>query len=160
VKNQKSAVAQNAEWRTFFAVVTHCHVQNHSPHSTRKDAFSLVEVLICLGIIGVLCAIAINAYSGKQREVIERITNQRNAQEIVSLGVCASMGGCRFIEPGNRLVSIEKLIGGTVGTTGIWRGQVFRLASMHPENVQSALPYVKLDGEVLLYDPSGSQPAS
>ncbi len=118
-------------------------------------AFSLVEVLVCLALIGILAAVAINWFSSARREILERLTNQRNAQEIVSLGVSATMAGADFVEPDDKFATVQNLVLGTTGTTGTFKGQVFRLSSLAPEQIPDALPYVQFEKGLLLYDPAG-----
>jgi hypothetical protein len=88
---------------------------------------------------------------------IEKVTHQRNAQEIVSIGVCATMGGANFVVPGDKRATIENLITGTIGQTGLWKGKTFRLTSLNPETLPGALEYVKFDANLLLYEPAGGQ---
>ena len=121
-------------------------------------AFTLVEVLIVLALLGVISGSVIGWYAGNHRELIERLTSQRNAQEIVSIGVCATMGGAEFVVPDDKAATVRELAAGTVGQTGIWKGKVFRLTSLDPEALSGALEFVKFDGQVLLYDPAGGQP--
>lgn len=124
----------------------------------RRHAFTLVEVLIVLALLGVISGSVIGWYAGNHRELIEKLTNQRNAQEIVSIGVCATMGGAEFVVPDDKAATVRELVAGTVGRTGIWKGKIFRLASLDPEALTVALEFVKFDGEVLLYEPAGGQP--
>lgn len=131
-------------------------LQSSTPfHRGPHHGFSLVEVLICLGIIGVVSSIALDWYSGARRDVLQRVTNQRNAQEIVSLGVSATMGGADFVESGDKFATVQNLVLGTTGTTGIWKDRVFRLTSLAPELIPDALAYVMFDNGLLLYDPAG-----
>ncbi len=124
----------------------------------RRHAFTLVEVLIVLALLGVISGSVIGWYAGNHRGLIEKLTNQRNAQEIVSIGVCATMGGAEFVVPDDKAATVRELVAGTVGQTGIWKGKIFRLANLDPEALTGALEFVKFDGEVLLYEPAGGQP--
>jgi prepilin-type N-terminal cleavage/methylation domain-containing protein len=119
--------------------------------------FSLVEVIVVIAILGVLSGVFIGWYATYHRDVIEKVTHQRNAQEIVSIGVCATMGGADFIVPDDKQATIENLITGTIGQTGLWKGKTFRLTSLNPETLPGALEYVKFDANLLLYEPAGGQ---
>ncbi|MEZ5384550.1 MAG: type II secretion system protein [Prosthecobacter sp.] len=124
----------------------------------QRCAFSLVELLIVLALISILGGAVFGWYAGNHRKLIERLTNQRNAQEIVSIGVCATMGGAEFVVPDDKVATVRALVDGTTGQTGIWKGKVFRLSSLAPESLLDALEFVKFDGQVLLYEPAGDQP--
>lgn len=122
-----------------------------------RHGFSLIEMLVVVAMLGILCAVGIGGYAAIHRDMIERVGSQRNAQEIVSMGVCATMGGAQFIVPGDKAATVQNLIDGTQGTTGSWKGKTFRL-TMSPDAAADALAYVKFEGNLLLYEPGGGQP--
>ena len=119
--------------------------------------FSLVEVLVVIALLGILSSVLIGWYVNYHRDVVEKITHQRNAQEIVSIGVCATMAGANFVVPGDKRATVENLINGTIGQTGVWKGKVFRLTSLEPAAVLGALDFVTFDAGLLLYEPAGGQ---
>lgn len=121
-------------------------------------AFSLLEVLAVLCLVGILSSIALEWYGGAQREAVERVINQRNAQEIVSLGVCATMSGAEFVVKNDKQATAVNLIVGTIGQHGLWKGKLFRLTNIQPTDLPGALTFVKFDEGLLLYDPAGKQP--
>jgi prepilin-type N-terminal cleavage/methylation domain-containing protein len=120
--------------------------------------FSLLELLTVICLVGILSSISLGWYGGNQKNVIERVTHQRNAQEIVSLGVYATMGGADFVVPGDKLATAAKLIGGVTGRQGMWKDKLFSLSNMRPTDLPGALPFVKFESDLLLYDPEGLQP--
>lgn len=126
--------------------------------SPRRGGFSLVEVLVCLGIIGVVSSLALEWYSRAQRDVLQRVTNQRNAQEIVSLGVSATVAGADFVAEDDKFATVQNLVTGTLGTTGVWKDQMFRLNNVPPEAIVDAMPYVAFENGLLLYHSEGGQP--
>ena len=121
-----------------------------------RHAFSIIEMLVVIVLLGILAGMGIGAYSAIHRGLVEKVTNQRNAQEIVSMGVCATMGGAPFVVAGDKAATVQNLIDGTSGTTGVWEGKLFRL-TLDPETVGGALSYVKFDANLLLYEPAGGQ---
>lgn len=133
----------------------------HAPCTRASErgvrGFSLLEVLTVICLIGIISGVAIDWYGGAHRDLIERVTNQRNAQEIVSLGVCATVSGAEFVVPDNKQATVENLISGTLGRHGQWKGKIFRLTSMEPGALPGALSFVKFDTGLLLYDPAGGQ---
>lgn len=112
--------------------------------------------MICL--IGIFGSVALGWYSGDNRAVMERMIHQRNAQEIVSLGVCATMGGADFIVPGDKYATAVNLVVGVTGQQGVWKDKLFRLANLKTADLPDALTFVKFNDNLLLYDPAGQQP--
>lgn len=121
-----------------------------------KRGFSIIEMLVVVVLLGILAGMGIGAYSAIHRGMVEKVTNQRNAQEIVSMGVCATMAGAPFVVAGDKEATVQNLIDGTTGETGIWKGKMFRL-TLAPDTVAGALGYVKFDANLLLYEPAGGQ---
>lgn len=126
-----------------------------SPPKTR--AFTILETLACVLIISILAALAIGWYAG-HRDVVVKVSHQRNAQEIVNMAVCATVAGCDFVVPGDKFNTIQNLITGTYGTTGIYKGKLFRLTSLELDQLAESLPFVKMENGLILYDFTGSQP--
>lgn len=120
--------------------------------------FSMLELLTVICLVGIFSSIALGWYGENQRGVIASVINQRNAQEIVSLGVYATMGGADFVVPGDKLATAARLIGGVIGKQGMWRNKLFRLSNMRPSDLPGALAFVKFESDLLLYDPEGLQP--
>jgi prepilin-type N-terminal cleavage/methylation domain-containing protein len=120
--------------------------------------FSILELLTVICLVGIFSSIALGWYGGNQRVVIERVINQRNAQEIVSLGVYATLGSADFVVPGDKLATAAKLIGGVTGKQGMWKNKLFSLTNMRASDLPGALTFVKFESDLLLYDPEGLQP--
>jgi len=125
--------------------------------SPTKRGFTLLETLTCILIVSILSAIAIGWFAG-HREVVIKVSRQRNAQEIVNMAVCATVAGCDFVVPGDKFNTIQNLILGTYGQEGIWKGKIFRLTSLELDQLADSLPFVKMEGKLILYDYTGSQP--
>jgi len=131
-------------------------LQAHSKNWTAAG-FSLLELLTVICLVGILSSVALGWYGGNNRLAFERVINQRNAQEIVSLGVCATMGGADFVVLGDKQATAVNLIVGVTGQQGVWKDKLFRLANLQPKDLPGALTFVKFDGGLLLYDPAGQQ---
>ncbi len=141
-------------WCGKFLTFMHAFTSSR-PSKTR--GFTLLETLACVLIVGILASLAIGWYAG-HRDVVVKVSRQRNAQEIVNMAVCATVAGCDFVVPGDKFNTIQNLILGTYGTTGIYKGKLFRLTSLELEQLADSLPFVKMENELILYDYTGSQP--
>jgi type II secretory pathway pseudopilin PulG len=128
------------------------------PKTLRVSGFSQLELLIVICLLGIFSSLAIAWYNGNNRDVIERVINQRNAQEIVSIGVCATMGGAEFVVSGDKLSTAINLTVGVTGQQGVWKDKLFRLGNLAPTDLPGAMPFVKFEDGLLLYDPEGLQP--
>lgn len=123
----------------------------------RARGFTVLELLLVIAIITLFSSIAIGWFGGSGKEAIERVTNQRNAQEIVSLGVCAIMGDAEFVVKGDKQATAVNLSVGVVGRQGQLKGKTFRLTNLKPTDLPGALEFVKFNDGLLLYDPAGGQ---
>ena len=128
-----------------------------SSRPSKTRGFSIVETLACILIIGILAGLSVSWLAG-HRDVVQKVSRQRNAQEIVNMAVCATVAGCDFVVPGDKFNSIQNLILGTYGTTGIYKGKLFRLTSLELDQLADSLPFVKMENGLILYDYTGSQP--
>lgn len=117
-----------------------------------KRGFSLLEMLIFVGILGIMANIVILAFGGGQREIILETKNRRNAQEIVSTASAAIVAGANFLVPGNEEATVRNLVAGTTPEKGIFRGRTFRVPSMTTDDIQGALSFVTLTQDGLRYD--------
>lgn len=122
-----------------------------------RGGFSLVEVLVAVAILGILCGVAVNWYASASQEHLQKLVDQRNAQEIVSLAVHATLGEAPFVVGGDKRATVQKLLDGTIAKAGAWKGRTYRLNPLENSLLDGALKYVKLDGELLLYEPAGGQ---
>lgn len=125
--------------------------------SVARQAFSLLEMLIVIGILGVLAAVAMAFFGGAQREAMIQVRDKRNAQEVVSLTMGALAVGAPVIAPGDMRATIDNLLKGTQATTGTFAGRTFRLSELNEEEIAGAMKYLKWQDEqpVYLYGGSG-----
>jgi len=102
----------------------------------------VVEVLIVIAVMGVMAAAAIAFYGRYHRDVLLKVRNQRNAQEITALTMGASAAGATVIEPGDMDGTIRNLMEGCNGTLGTFKGRVFRISQLTDEEIQGAMRHL------------------
>lgn len=120
-----------------------------------RAAFSVVEMLIVIAVIGALSAGVISFYSRYHRDVFLRVRDQRNAQEITSLTMGAAAAGADMIAPKDMEQTILNLIDGRDGTVGSFKGHRFHLSPMLPEEIAGAMKYLKWHRGFPAYAPEG-----
>ena len=130
----------------------------HTLHTTtlqarRRAAFSMIEALIVVAILGVLSTTAIAFFSSYHRDVMLKVRNQRNAQEITSLAMGATAAGAAVIQPGDMESTIITLIEGRPGTVGTFKGRIFRISALTKEEIQGAMEYLSWHDGFPTYSP-------
>jgi prepilin-type N-terminal cleavage/methylation domain-containing protein len=121
------------------------------PFSTRHRAFSIVEVLVVVAILGVFSATVIAFFGGYHRDVVLKVRDRRNAQEISALVMGATASGAQVIQAGNMEATIQNLIEGRVGTIGSFKGRTFRISEMTEDEIAGAIKYLEWREGLPLY---------
>lgn len=106
-------------------------------------AFSLVEMLVAVCILGILLSLAITHFGGEQRKAMEKVRNRRNAQEIASLTMGAEAAGAPIIAAGDMKATIENLMEGRQATHGTFSGRIFRLGRLSEHEVAGAMAFLE-----------------
>jgi prepilin-type N-terminal cleavage/methylation domain-containing protein len=119
--------------------------------SPSTQAFSLMEMLIVIAIIGVMGAMIFSAF-GPSRKAAEDECYRRNAQQIASTAAMASAAGALFIIPNDATATIQNLVQGKSPSSGVFKGRVFKLPPMEDYQIQGALKYLALHNTELVYN--------
>ena len=130
------------------------HMKNTTLVSNKKGAFSLVEMLVVIAVIGILAAIAVPNI-GKINGAAEESKNRRNAQQLSSVCNAAQAAGHDFVTPGNVVKTVDDIIeGATINdSTSPFNGSYFGVPNLTSQEVIDARQYLKLseDGSMLVY---------
>lgn len=113
----------------------------------------MIEALIVVAILGVLSTTAIAFFSNYHRDVMLKVRNQRNAQEITALAMGATAAGAKVIQPGDMQGTIINLIEGRPGTVGTFKGRIFRISALTEEEIQGAMEYLSWHDGFPAYSP-------
>lgn len=116
-------------------------------------AFSIIEALIVVAVLGVLSASAMAFFSHYHRDVMLKVRNKRNAQEITALSMGATAAGAKVIQPGDMEGTILNLIEGRPGSIGTFKGRIFRISALTEEEIQGAMEYLSWHEGIPTYSP-------
>lgn len=115
------------------------------------SGFSLAEVLVVIGVLGVLAAVALAIWGDPVHEVVVEARDRRNAQEVVSLTLAAQAAGVRVVHPGDTRATIQELQTGHQADRGAFAGTIFRLTGLREEEVAGAMKHLAWKEEELIY---------
>lgn len=123
--------------------------------NNRKGAFSLVEMLVVIAVIGILAAIAVPNI-GKINDAAEESKNRRNAQQLSSVCNAAQAAGLDFIAEGDDVAAVcgKVAIGDTVDdVTSPFFGSFFGVPNLAGQELTDAQKYLELseDESMLVY---------
>ena len=116
-----------------------------------QAAFTILEALVVIAVIGIVASLAIVFMNRFHEEVLLEVRNQRNAQEIAALAMGATAVGAEVIAENDSETTILNLIEGRNGKQGPFRDKVFRLSYLTPEEIQGAMNYLNWQGGMICY---------
>ena len=124
---------------------------NHTNNVRRKRAFSLIEMLTVIAIIGIITGIAVVLISGI-RGKSEEATAKRHAQIVAAMaGQALHAGDTQLLEAGSKEAALKLLSIGVTGE-GTFEDVVFRLSLSEKEQADT-LPYLELRNGLLVVAP-------
>lgn len=121
------------------------------PATTKQQAFSLMELLVVIMIIGFMSALIMLSFGPAREGAIEE-RDRRNAQEIASTAAMASAAGARFVVKDDETATIQNLVLGKTPVSGVFRGRIFKLPPMEDYQIQGAMKYLALNDTELTYN--------
>lgn len=127
------------------------------PIDRSRRAFSLVEMLIVVAIIGVIAAVCIMALGGQRKGFVDA-RDRRNAQEIASLCQAAKAAGVILAVPDDPVLTAQLAVSGKQATGGVFDGKTFKLPGLASEDVESAAYFLDVVGTDVSYNGSRRRP--
>lgn len=121
------------------------------PPRGASSAFSIVEALVVIAILGILIAMGMMHFGGDHHQTMNRVRDRRNAQEIASLAMGATAAGAPVLVPNDLEGTIQNLMEGRNGTLGAFKGRVFRMSSMTADEVQGAMRFLAWQQDMVVY---------
>lgn len=121
------------------------------PPRGSHHAFSIVEALVVVAILGILTAIGLMYLGGEHHQTMNRVRDRRNAQEIASLVMGATAAGAPVLVQNDLESTIQNLLEGRDGTLGTFKGRVFRISPMTADEVQGAMRFLAWQQDMVVY---------
>lgn len=116
--------------------------------SLRRSGFSLLEVILFLGIIGVLVGIVLpSALAGDDYKATK---NRRNAQELVSVCTCAQAAGLNLIIEGDLVATVQNIRVGGSPSAGLFKGRKFFVSGINDADVEAAAQLLAIENGSLI----------
>lgn len=127
-------------------------MKNTTLVSNKKGAFSLVEMLVVIAVIGILAAIAVPNI-GKINGAAEESKNRRNAQQLSSVCNAAQAAGHDFVGANDLAATVTAIIGGATinDSTSPFNGSYFGVPNLTGQEVTDAKQYLKISDGMLVY---------
>lgn len=132
-------------------------MKNTTLVTKKNSAFSLVEMLVVIAVIGILAAIAVPNI-GKINGAAEASKNRRNAQQLASVCNAAQAAGHDFItSPDDTAAEVAAriVIGATISdSTSPFKDSYFGVPNLSGDELDRAVDYltVSTDGSTLIYN--------
>lgn len=132
-------------------------MKNTTLVTKKNSAFSLVEMLVVIAVIGILAAIAVPNI-GKINGAAEASKNRRNAQQLASVCNAAQAAGHDFIVDGDTdpaAVCARIVTGATItDPTSPFKDSYFGVPNLSGDELTEAVAYLTIssDGSTLVYN--------
>lgn len=118
--------------------------------SSSKNAFSLVEMLVMLVIMGIMTAVAIPRITVLQQHT-NRTVHRENARRVVSICSAARAAGYDFVEGQTDVREVVRAVSaGHHLTEGALAGSFFGLPELNDGLQQALVPYLEIRSSVLV----------
>lgn len=120
----------------------------------RSAAFSLLEMLVAIAIIGIMSAITLVFISQPQRQAIMESVDRKNAAMVVSMATSASVAGANPVVNSDVEATVRKLMEGITPETGSLRGRRFVVSGITEENLPGVLDQLLIANNELALKPA------
>jgi Tfp pilus assembly protein FimT len=112
---------------------------------------SLMELLVVLGVIGIITAIAVPKLTGSMMGSMNDTRDRHHARNLEQVYQAARTAGVDFLVPNNLRATIDQIVGGGVSGTGALAGTSYAIPGLSDEEKGGAMRYLELQGPFLVY---------
>ncbi|MEM7147679.1 MAG: prepilin-type N-terminal cleavage/methylation domain-containing protein [Verrucomicrobiota bacterium] len=113
---------------------------------------TLFELLLVIGIIGILAAIAVPVLAGPTKKNADDTRDRRNAQTVAHVYRAGHVAGVDFLVPGDLDATIDRVVAGGISAEGILAGTVYSVPGLTEAEREGAARFLELRDDLLLYD--------
>ena len=110
---------------------------------------------MALAVIGVLLGVAIPLLAAPAKEQADRNRDRANAHVIAEVFSVGQIAGVDFLVPGDLAGTIDRVVEGRRGTTGVFAGDMFAVPGLGAVQRSGAAAFLELRGEMLLFSSLG-----
>ena len=115
---------------------------------------SLVEMIVVIFVIGIIAAIAVPTLTKVSRDAARDSRDKRNAQALAAMCSAGDAAGISFYVAGDLEATVDNILVGAASTNGAFQGQVFKLSGIDAASKTSAMAYLTLENDCLVYLPN------
>jgi prepilin-type N-terminal cleavage/methylation domain-containing protein len=127
------------------------HHLSSKSYLASNRAFSLLEMLVVICIIGVLTSITMIAINPGKRQRIESVAHRRTAQEYCTLAHVVEAAGAQATVPNDLLQTLRRLTAGVTITSGAYKSQTFSVPNVDAPTQVAVSAYLELKNGELVY---------
>ncbi len=120
-----------------------------------NQAFSLVEMLSVIAVIGIISAIAVPSI-GRINDSAREAAAKRNAQNIASVITSAQAAGLDFLAPQGLPQTVANVVQGGTVSEGVFAGAFFGVPSLSATEIDAVQSYLWQTDTQVLYMEGGS----
>jgi prepilin-type N-terminal cleavage/methylation domain-containing protein len=130
-------------------------LKSNAKSSRCRAGFSLVEMLVVIGVIGVLASIALPVLAGPTKQSADDSRDRRNAQSLAQVYQAGHVAGVDFLVADDLEATVERVRAGGMPNEGSMAGSSYGVPGLTVEAKNGAMRFLELRGEMLLYDFGG-----
>jgi prepilin-type N-terminal cleavage/methylation domain-containing protein len=124
---------------------------HNSFRRSSQGGFSLLELIVCIALLGIFTAMAIVHVAIKHQETVNEMRFRRNAQELASVCATAQAAGLNFATTSNLDLTIRNIVRGGSPRSGLFKDRNFGLPGLQEEDIQGTKKYLTLANSELYF---------
>lgn len=112
----------------------------------------MFELLLTVGVLGIIAALALTSFSQGQRDIVIESVHRRNAQSFSTISECAQLSGVDPVVGTDVEATMKNIVAGVTPTDGVMKGRTFRIFGLSNEDITGAAYYMNITNGKLMYE--------